>query len=316
MMKAAIINAYGGSEQLVVVEQAIPHIQQDEVLVENVATSINPIDYKARQGLMQGMFQWQFPVTLGWDIAGRIVAVGQDVTNFKVGDAVFARPDIDPTGRNGSYAEYTVVKADKLAFKPENITFNQAAAVPLAALTALQMLEKLQVKAGHKVLIQAGAGGVGIYAIQLAKLMGAYVATTASQANHDFVASLGADQVIDYHAYQIQDVLSDYDAVFDMVGDIDNGIHILKDGGHLVTISAQLTAQQQQTPNKTITTGWLDTNGKDLTTLADYITKNQLQIVVDSIYPLTTEGMRAAHQRSETHHARGKIVVEIKKETV
>ena len=265
---------------------------------------------------MQGMFQWQFPVTLGWDIAGRIVAVGQDVTNFKVGDAVFARPDIDPTGRNGSYAEYTVVKADKLAFKPENITFNQAAAVPLAALTALQMLEKLQVKAGHKVLIQAGAGGVGIYAIQLAKLMGAYVATTASQANHDFVASLGADQVIDYHAYQIQDVLSDYDAVFDMVGDIDNGIHILKDGGHLVTISAQLTAQQQQTPNKTITTGWLDTNGKDLTTLADYITKNQLQIVVDSIYPLTTEGMRAAHQRSETHHARGKIVVEIKKETV
>ncbi|CUR62808.1 NADP-dependent oxidoreductase [Leuconostoc gelidum subsp. gasicomitatum] len=311
-MKAAVIHQYGDSSQLEVSDIAVPAIKADEVLVENMATSINPIDYKARQGLLQGMFQWQFPVVLGWDIAGRIIAVGDDVHDFHVGDAIFARPDIDPIGKNGTYAEYTAVKADKLARKPDNISFEAAAAVPLAGLTALQMLRQLQVKAGQKVLIQAGAGGVGIYAIQLAKKLGAYVATTASQSNRDFVTSLGADRVIDYHQETIAEVLSDYDAVFDMVGDIDNGIAILKPGGHFVTISATLTEAQKQTANKTVSEGWLETNGQDLAILADAITDGTLEIVVDSVYPLTTDGIRAAHERSETHHARGKIVVKVK----
>ncbi|MBZ5985287.1 NADP-dependent oxidoreductase [Leuconostoc gelidum subsp. gasicomitatum] len=311
-MKAAVIHQYGDSSQLEVSDIAVPAIKADEVLVENMATSINPIDYKARQGLLQGMFQWQFPVVLGWDIAGRIIAVGDDVHDFHVGDAIFARPDIDPIGKNGTYAEYTAVKADKLARKPDNISFEAAAAVPLAGLTALQMLRQLQVKAGQKVLIQAGAGGVGIYAIQLAKKLGAYVATTASQSNRDFVTSLGADRVIDYHQETIAEVLSDYDAVFDMVGDIDNGIAILKPGGHFVTISATLTEAQKQTANKTVSEGWLETNGQDLAILADAITDGALEIVVDSVYPLTTDGIRAAHERSETHHARGKIVVKVK----
>lgn len=311
-MKAAVIHQYGDSSQLEVSDIAVPAIKADEVLVENMATSINPIDYKARQGLLQGMFQWQFPVVLGWDIAGRIIAVGDDVHDFHVGDAIFARPDIDPIGKNGTYAEYTAVKADKLARKPDNISFEAAAAVPLAGLTALQMLRQLQVKAGQKVLIQAGAGGVGIYAIQLAKKLGAYVATTASHSNRDFVTSLGADRVIDYHQETIAEVLSDYDAVFDMVGDIDNGIAILKPGGHFVTISATLTEAQKQTANKTVSEGWLETNGQDLAILADAITDGTLEIVVDSVYPLTTDGIRAAHERSETHHARGKIVVKVK----
>ncbi|MBZ5969447.1 MULTISPECIES: NADP-dependent oxidoreductase [Leuconostoc gelidum group] len=311
-MKAAVIHQYGDSSQLEVSDIAVPAIKADEVLVENMATSINPIDYKSRQGLLQGMFQWQFPVVLGWDIAGRIIAVGDDVHDFHVGDAIFARPDIDPIGKNGTYAEYTAVKADKLARKPDNISFEAAAAVPLAGLTALQMLRQLQVKAGQKVLIQAGAGGVGIYAIQLAKKLGAYVATTASQSNRDFVTSLGADRVIDYHQETIAEVLSDYDAVFDMVGDIDNGIAILKPGGHFVTISATLTEAQKQTANKTVSEGWLETNGQDLAILADAITDGTLEIVVDSVYPLTTDGIRAAHERSETHHARGKIVVKVK----
>lgn len=149
-MKAAVIHQYGDSSQLEVSDIAVPAIKADEVLVENMATSINPIDYKARQGLLQGMFQWQFPVVLGWDIAGRIIAVGDDVHDFHVGDAIFARPDIDPIGKNGTYAEYTAVKADKLARKPDNISFEAAAAVPLAGLTALQMLRQLQVKAGQK----------------------------------------------------------------------------------------------------------------------------------------------------------------------
>ena len=123
---------------------------------------------------------------------------------------------------------------------------------------------------------------------------------------------LGADQVIDYHQNRIVDVLSDYDAVFDMVGDVDNGIAILKPGGHFVTISATLTEAQKQTADKTVETGWLDTNGQDLALLADAISNRTLDIVVDSVYPLTTMGIRAAHERSETHHARGKIVVQIK----
>ena len=176
------------------------------------------------------------------------------------------------------------------------------------------MLQQLQVSAGKKVLIQAGAGGVGIYAIQLAKKMGAYVATTASQANHDFVVGLGADEVIDYHTTNIQDVLSDYDAVFDMVGDVDNGLAILKPGGHFVTISAALTDAQKATADKTVREGWLQPNGKDLAVLAADIAAGDLKIVVDSVYPLTTVGIRSAHERSETHHARGKIVVQIKPE--
>ncbi|WP_278848511.1 zinc-binding dehydrogenase, partial [Leuconostoc lactis] len=159
-----------------------------------------------------------------------------------------------------------------------------------------------------------GAGGVGIYAIQLAKKMGAYVATTASQANHDFVVGLGADEVIDYHTTNIQDVLSDYDAVFDMVGDVDNGLAILKPGGHFVTISAALTDAQKATADKTVREGWLQPNGKDLAVLAADIAAGDLKIVVDSVYPLTMVGIRSAHERSETHHARGKIVVQIKPE--
>ncbi|MGQ2286864.1 NADP-dependent oxidoreductase [Leuconostoc suionicum] len=311
-MKAAVINHYGGREQLEVIDMPIPKVKSDEVLVENMATSINPIDYKAREGLLKRMFQWQFPVILGWDIAGIVASIGDDVTNFKVGDPVFARPDIDSKGANGSYAEYTAVKANKLAIKPNNISFVEAAAVPLAGLTALQMLRKIQLSSNQKILIQAGAGGVGIYAIQLAKMLGAYVVTTASQNNHEFVKSLGADSVIDYHKDNIQDVLSDFDAVLDTVGDVDNGIAILKSGGRLVTISNTLTDQQKKTSDKTVTEGWLDPNGQDLTILASYIAKGELQIIVDSLYPLTTKGIQSAHERSETHHARGKVVVQIK----
>nr|WP_054757847.1 NADP-dependent oxidoreductase [Liquorilactobacillus satsumensis] len=316
-MKAAIIQQYGTADQLEVVANIpTPTIQADEVLVENYAISINPIDYKARQGLMQHLFKWQFPVILGWDLAGKVVAIGSAVTNFKVGDAVFARPDIDPPrGKNGSYAEYTAVKADKLALKPQNISYAAASAVPLAGQTALQMLRKLEIKSGQKVLIQAGGagGGVGMYAIQLAKQAGgAHVVTTASQANHDFVISLGADQVIDYHKNNIQDVLTDFDAVLDTVGDVAGGISILKKGGRFLTIAASLSKEQQHSPGKVVMSGWVAPNSQDLTTLANYIANRKIKIVLDSTFPFTTAGMRAAHIRSETHHARGKIVVQIK----
>ena len=311
-MKAAIIKKYGDIDQFEVTDIDKPVLKKDEVLVQNVATSINPIDYKARQGLLQSMFDWQFPVVLGWDVAGKIVALGDQVTGFKIGDEVFARPDIDPVGRNGSYAEYTAVKEDKLALKPGNISFEEAAAVPLAGLTALQMLRQLNLAAGQKILIQGGAGGVGIFAIQLAKMFGAVVATTASENNTEFVKSLGADIVIDYHKNTITEVLSDYDAVLDTVNDIEGGISILKTGGSFVTIAGTLTKEQKEMSDKHIMTGWLQPSGEDLSFLAKEIENNNLKIVIDSSYPLTIAGIKSAQKRSETHHARGKVIVKIK----
>lgn len=312
-MKAAIINQYGSRDELSVVsDYPMPELTADDVMVEIHATSINPIDYKAREGLLQGMYQWTFPVVLGWDVAGVITAIGDNVSGFNVGDRVFARPEIDPSGRFGSYAEYMAINANQLAKIPDSLSFEQAAAIPLAGETALQMLRLLDVKAGSKVLIQAGAGGVGTFAIQLAKQQGAFVATTVSDTNISLVKSLGADVVIDYHQEAIQDVLHDYDAVLDSVGDIDNGLAVLKDGGHLVTISAQLTPEQLATPNKKVTSGWLQPTGADLQILADAVTNHDMQVILDNTYPLTTEGIRAAHERIESHHARGKIIIQVK----
>ena len=309
-MKAAQINNYGSADELFVGELAVPEIANDEVLVHAKATSINPIDWKAREGLMQKMFAWQFPVVLGWDVAGIITAVGSEVKDFKVGDAVFARPDIYNDGRRGTYAQYVAVKEDKLALKPANVSFAEAASVPLAGLTALQMLNKLQVTAGTKVLIQGGAGGVGLFAIQLAKIMGATVATTASAHNHDFVRALGADIVIDYHQNKITDVLTDYDAVFDTVGDIDGGLAILQPEGKLVTITKQPTSEQLAA-SQTVIYGWLQPNGKELAYLGELLSSGQLKTVIDSTFDLTTAGIQAAHRKSESHHARGKIIINI-----
>ena len=232
-MKAAIINQFGSSDELMVVDNYDePIISDNEVLIETFATSVNPIDYKVREGALRGMFNWTFPVVLGWDIAGIITEVGANVT------------DMDATGKFGSYATFMAVNVDKVAAMPDNMTFAEAAALPLAGETALQMLRELRVTDGSKVLVQAGAGGVGIVAIQLAKLMGATVATTASHANAEFVRELGADIVIDYHERAITDVISNYDAVLDSVGDIDAGLDVLAPGGRLVTISAKPTDEQ------------------------------------------------------------------------
>lgn len=316
MMKAAIINRFGDIQELhVVSDYPDPKITDDQVLIEVHATSINPIDYKARQGLLQGMFTWHFPVVLGWDVAGKIVAVGKNVTGFSVGERVFARPEIDPTGRFGSYASLMAVDANQLAKIPATITDAQAAAVPLAGETALQMLRRLQVGPGKKVLIQAGAGGVGSFAIQLAKSMGATVATTVSAVNIGLATELGADIVINYHEKRIQDVLTDYDAVLDSVGAVDDGIDILVPGGRLVTISANITPEQKERAKKegkTVMTGWLEPDGKDLAELAEALKKGQLKVIIDSEFPLTTKGIQDAHTRIESHHARGKIIINVK----
>ena len=310
-MQAVVINQYGGPEVLQMTTIAQPTIAADEVLVAVKATSINPIDWKARQGLLKGMFDWQMPVVLGWDVAGIIVATGPAVTKFKLGDAVFARPDIYEDGRRGTYAEYAAVKEDKLALKPTELSFEQAAALPLAGLTAYQVIHnQLKVQAGEKVLIQAGAGGVGLNAIQIAKYLGAEVATTASPNHHDLLKKLGADQVIDYHTTAIQDVLHDYDAVFDTIDAIDDGLAILKPTGRLVTIDGQPTdAQKAQGP--TVTSWWLQPNGQELAILGELAVQGQLQIVIDQVFPFSTAGLQAAHRYSENSHSAGKLIINV-----
>ncbi|MCT4455860.1 NADP-dependent oxidoreductase [Lactiplantibacillus paraplantarum] len=310
-MQAVVINQYGGPEELQMTTIDQPTIAADEVLVAVKATSINPIDWKARQGLLKGMFDWQMPVVLGWDVAGIIVAAGPAVTKFKLGDAVFARPNIYEDGRRGTYAEYAAVKEDKLALKPTELSFEQAAALPLAGLTAYQVIHnQLKIQAGEKVLIQAGAGGVGLNAIQIAKYLGAEVATTASPNHHDLLKKLGADQVIDYHTTAIQDVLHDYDAVFDTIDAIDDGLAILKPTGRLVTIDGQPTdAQKAQGP--TVTSWWLQPNGQELAILGELAVQGQLQIVIDQVFPFSTAGLQAAHRYSENSHSAGKLIINV-----
>ncbi|TBX42453.1 NADP-dependent oxidoreductase [Lactiplantibacillus paraplantarum] len=310
-MQAVVINQYGGPEELQMTTIDQPTIAADEVLVAVKATSINPIDWKARQGLLKGMFDWQMPVVLGWDVAGIIVAAGPAVTKFKLGDAVFARPDIYEDGRRGTYAEYAAVKEDKLALKPTELSFEQAAALPLAGLTAYQVIHnQLKIQAGEKVLIQAGAGGVGLNAIQIAKYLGAEVATTASPNHHDLLKKLGADQVIDYHTTAIQDVLHDYDAVFDTIDAIDDGLAVLKPTGRLVTIDGQPTdAQKAQGP--TVTSWWLQPNGQELAILGELAVQGQLQIVIDQVFPFSTAGLQAAHRYSENSHSAGKLIINV-----
>ncbi|MFT8824573.1 MAG: NADP-dependent oxidoreductase [Liquorilactobacillus mali] len=311
-MKAIAIKEYGDIDNLQEIELKIPEIAEDEVLVENYATSINPIDWKARLGYLKGMYPWKFPVVLGWDTAGIITQVGAKVANFKIGDKVFARPDIYNDGKKGTYAQYVAVKEDKLALKPDEITFEEAAAVPLAGLTALQVIvDRLKVKKGDKVLIQGGAGGVGLFAIQIAKHLGAYVATTASKKNHEFLKSLGADEVIDYHETKIDTVLNNYDAVFDTVNAIDDGLAILKENGRLVTIAGN-PSEEQKASSKEVSSWWLQPNGKQLGELGNLIVAGEVKVIIDSVYSLTAEGVRVAHKKSQEGHARGKIVIKVK----
>ncbi|KRL02395.1 NADP-dependent oxidoreductase [Liquorilactobacillus capillatus] len=308
-MKAIVIDQYGTAEELHETEMEIPEIAADEVLVEVAATSVNPIDWKARLGMLKKMFAWTFPVVLGWDLAGTIVEVGKDVTSFKIGDQVFARPDIDAKGKRGTYAEFAAVKEDKLALKPQEISFEEAAAIPLAGLTAWQVIvDRLKVKKGEKVLIQAGAGGVGIFAIQIAKYLGAYVATTASPRNNKLLRSLGVDEIIDYHTTSIKATLSDYDAVFDTVDQIDEGLSILKPSGRLVTIAGQPT-EEQGSRTQSVSSWWLQPNGEELSLLGKLVAQGKVKVIIDSTFALTASGLQAAHKRSESHHAQGKIII-------
>jgi NADPH:quinone reductase-like Zn-dependent oxidoreductase len=309
-MKAVYIEAYGGREQLKYGDLPKPELRPRDVLIEVHAAAINPVDWKIRNGWLQQRLQYQFPLILGWDVAGVVVETGPEVTKFKVGDEVFTRPDIS---RNGGYAEYIAVDERLVAPKPANLSFEEAAAVPLAALTAWDALvETAHVAAGHNVLIHAGAGGVGIYAIQVAKHFGARVTTTVSTKNVGLVKSLGADVVIDYTQEDFSTAGRVYDIAFDTVGGdvLEKSFGVVKTGGILVSIVAP--PDQGKCEANGIRGAWffLEPDGEKLAKIGQLIEQGKVRPVVGATFPLAEAAK--AHELSESRHLTGKIVLKVK----
>lgn len=308
-MKAIRIHQFGGTEVLRYEDSPQPVPGADEVLIRVHAAGVNPVDAKIRAGKLQGRVDHTLPLILGWDVAGVIEQTGADVTHFKSGDAVYARPDI---ARDGAYAEYIVVRASEVALKPESLDFIYAAAVPLSALTAWQSLFVAgDLQPGQTILIHAGAGGVGHYALQLAHWKGAHVITTASARNADFVRALGADDVIDYTSARFEDVVRDIDMVFDTVGgEVQRrSWQVLKRGGILVSILA-LTVPDEATQR-----GWrsayvfVQPSAQQLAQLASLIDAGKLKPHVDNVMVLSDAAK--AHILIQGGHARGKIVLNV-----
>src|SRR5712672_1803757 len=235
-MKAIRIHNYGGPEVLKYEDAPRPEPKGDEVLIRVHAAGVNPIDWKVREGEMKDFWPHRFPLILGWDVSGVVEEVGARVSQFKKGDEVYSIPD--PT-RNGAYADYIVVREPELALKPNSLHHIRAAAVPLAALTAWQsFFDTAQLQPDQRVLIHAGSGGVGHFAVQLAKWKGAYVFATASTKNQDLLRELGVDKAIDYTQQRFEDVARNIDIVLDTIGGEtkERSWKVLRQGGILVSL--------------------------------------------------------------------------------
>ncbi|HDR7794744.1 TPA: NADP-dependent oxidoreductase [Bacillus luti] len=307
-MKAIVIDQYGSVEELKERHVLKPVVKSNEVLIRIFATSINPVDWKIRRGDLQKQLQFSFPIILGLDVAGIIEEVGEEVECFKIGDTVYTKPE---NIGQGSYAEFITVKSDLVSYMPTNLSFEEAASIPLAGLTAWQSLvDYAKIKENDRVLIHAGAGGVGSLAIQIAKSFGAFVATTASSKNKEFLTSLGADLVIDYKKDKFEKLLSDFDIVLDTIGGEvqEKSFQIIKPGGVLVSI-----VHEPIHKIKGIKSGflWLKPNGKQLNDLSELIVHDKIKPIISKVIPFNEEGIREAHLLSEGQHVRGKIVIKV-----
>lgn len=315
MMKAAVIDRYGPPEVLHYTDVAQPPIKPDQLLVKVHASSINPIDWKIRKGMLKILTGTKFPLILGFDLAGEVVAVGDRVTRFQVGDQVYARLD-QMVG--GAYAEYVAVAEKVAAHKPTTISYLEAAAVPLAAMTALQGLrDEGQLKAGQRVLINGASGGVGTYAVQLAKILGAGdVVGVCSAQNLDLVRQLGGDRAIDYHQHDfIQDNVR-YDLIFDVVGNrsFNECKRVLQPQGIYVTTQPYpgnyaRSLASRLIPGPKYNVVMQQSKAEDLTFLKVQIESGNLRSVVDRTFPLTD--IAAAHAYAEQGHSVGKVAIAI-----
>ena len=332
-MKAVIAEEYGPPEVLQLADVEVPRPGPNGVLVQVHATSVNPVDWKLRKGLLRAVWDFLFPVIWGTDCSGVVVEVGTAVTRFKLGDQVYGfKHGVVGRTYRGTYAENAVVPESALALKPSSLSYEQAGAVPLAALTAWQALVKQGgIKPGHRVLIHAGAGGVGTFAVQIAKAFGAYVAATASTGNQYLLRELGVDMPIDYQRERIEQKISNCDLVLDAVGKSvwPSSLRVLKRGGRLVTL---LIPKPNQPSGKfrffgtvisQTAAGYISAlsrgrrlvivmakpNGGELEKISVLIEAGKIRPVIQKVYPL--EEIAEAHRVSETGHARGKLVVKV-----
>jgi 2-desacetyl-2-hydroxyethyl bacteriochlorophyllide A dehydrogenase len=312
-MKASQINEYGGADKLEINPNAIkPIVGPKQILVQVHASSINPIDLAIRNGYLKDMLPLEFPITLGGDFAGVVSEVGEGVENFKVGDQVYGNAS-HFKGGTGSWAEYVVANATNAGIKPFSLDYNQAAALPLVGSSAIQALEEhLKLTKDQRILIHGGAGGIGSLAVQLAKHLGAYVVATASTDQVDFVKSLGADQVIDFKTQDFEDLIKDFDAVFDTAGgEVTNkSLNVLRKGGTLVTMSGKPNQEIAKVKEVTALNQMTKISTAQLKRLAELIQTGQLKTQIDKIYPL--EQIKEANKYQEQNHPKGKVVINIK----
>lgn len=332
-MKAYILDRYGKGQTLRLGEMPDPVPSPDEVLVAIEAAALNPIDSKIRDGAFKPVLPYKLPLVLGHDMAGTVVAVGAQVRRFKVGDAVYGRPR---DGHIGTFAQKIAVHQDDLAHKPANLSMAEAASVPLVGLTVWQALvERARLKPGQKILIHAGSGGAGTLAIQLAKHLGATVATTTSAGNADLVRSLGADVVIDYRTQDFAELLSGYDVVLNTLDakTLEKSVEVLKPGGKLISISAapdpafaraqglnpvirlvlRLASAGIRRKAKRVRVDYsflfMHADGEQLATLSSLIEQGAIKPVIDRRFPF--ERLNDAIAHVDSNRARGKVVVDV-----
>lgn len=311
-MKAAQISKYGDKDALFINDDAArPVPTEGQVLVEVHAAAVNPFDLTVREGRARSMVELDLPATLGGDAAGTVVEVGTKVNGFKIGQAIYGQANA--LSGQGSFAEFTCIKAEQLAAKPLSVDFVTAAALPLVGSSAYQALvDHMELQAGQKILIHGGAGGIGSMAIQIAKHLGAYVATTAAAAETEYVKGLGADEVIDYTSQDFSTMLKDYDAVYDTIGGETNqkSYTILKPGGVLVSMVAQpdeaLVAQYKIRYIAQFTR----TTSERLSKVAELVDSGAIKVHVDKVFPL--DQAAEALEYLKTGHPKGKVVIQVK----
>jgi NADPH:quinone reductase-like Zn-dependent oxidoreductase len=331
-MKAFLIDRYGKGHGRIG-EVSVPETGVNDVLVQVHASSVNVLDSKISKGEFKLILPYSFPLIMGNDLAGVVVRVGSGVRRFKAGDEVYARA---PQDRIGAFAELIAIEESALALKPKNITMQEAASLPLVALTAWQVLvETARLKKGHKVFIHAGSGGVGTIAIQLAKHLGAFVATTTGTANVDWVKALGADVVIDYKQQNVENVLRDYDVVLNSLGpaELEQSLSTLKSGGQLISISGPPTPEFAREQKLFWGLGWvmrllssgirrkarkrdihyaflfMQANGAQLENITALVEAGIIKPVVDRVFPF--ESTAEALSYVEQGRAKGKVIIQL-----
>lgn len=332
-MRAMIINSYG-KVPMHLEEMPMPEVGEYEVLAEIHAASINPVDFKIRDGELKLLVKYKMPLILGNDFSGVVAKVGAKVTRFEVGDEIYARPR---KSKIGTFAEYIAIHEDDIALKPKNLSFEEAASIPLVGLTSYQALKDImQLQKGQKILIQAGAAGVGTFAIQLAKILGATVATTASEAGANLVRSLGADEIINYKTENFEEVLKNYDAVFDTLGSevLEKSFEVIKSGGKLVSVSGLPNARfgkeygsgflktmlfsvashkltkLEKKHNVQYTFLFMKQSGEQLRIITNYIETGKIKPIIDRVFLF--ENAQNAVEYVETGRAKGKVILKMK----